>query len=185
MEAIGRNTMQISFHSDTTAITITSDLTRLFSLIVKEQSSLMDYGGVMNSILPVWTVRFATIAQSSFSSLAVDSTVWNCSSSRSGFTNCDASWLAIIVKERDCVSLIPLNRFSCCKKRVWDDMLLDDCFRVVNYPKLSSIQSRMFIPSSKAIYRLSDRFRWEDGAYMKLHCFNSLVKMSRVLDNSR
>ena len=134
MEAIGRNTMQMSINSDTTAITITSDLTRLFSLIAKEQASLMDYGGVMNSILPVWTVRFATITQSSSSSLAVDSIVWNCSSSRSGFTNCDASWLAIIVKERDRVILIPLNRFSCCKECVWDDMLLDDCFRVVNYP---------------------------------------------------
>ena len=53
MEAIGGNTIQMSINSDMTAITITSDLTRLFSLIAKEQASLMDYGGVMNSILPV------------------------------------------------------------------------------------------------------------------------------------
>ena len=51
---------------------------------------IMDHG-VMDSIRPVWMVRSATITQSSSSSLAVDSIVWNCSSSRSGFTNCDAS----------------------------------------------------------------------------------------------
>ena len=70
MEVIGRNTMKMSINSDTAAVTrITSDLARPFSMISKEQSSIMDHG-VMNSIRPVWTVRFATIAQSSSSSLA-------------------------------------------------------------------------------------------------------------------
>ena len=32
---------------------------------------------------------------------------------------------------------------------------------------------------------LSDRFRWKDSDSMKLHCLNSLVKVSRILDNSR
>ena len=58
-------------NSDTAAVTrMASDLTRSFSMIAKEQSSLMDNGGMMNSIRPVWTVRFATIVQSSFLSLA-------------------------------------------------------------------------------------------------------------------
>ena len=30
--------------------------------------------------------------------------------------------------------------FSCCKERVWDDMSLDGCLRIVNCPKLHSIQ---------------------------------------------
>ena len=58
-------------NSDTAAVTkITNNLERPFSMIAKEQSSMMDYGGMMNSIRPVWTVRFATIVQSSFLSLA-------------------------------------------------------------------------------------------------------------------
>ena len=109
-----------------------SDLTRSFSMIAKEQSSMMDYG-VMDSILPVWTVRFATITEFVFI------TGWfnrmNRSSSRSSFTNCNESWFAILVKEQNRVSLILLNRFSCCKKRAWNDMLLDSCFWTMNYPK--------------------------------------------------
>ena len=58
-------------NSDTAAvIRVTSDLAKPFSIIAKEQSSMMDYGGMMNSLRPVWTVRFATIVQSSFLSLA-------------------------------------------------------------------------------------------------------------------
>ena len=58
-------------NSDTAAVTrMASNLARPFFIIAKEQSSMMDYGGMMNSIRPVWTVRFATIVQSSFLSLA-------------------------------------------------------------------------------------------------------------------
>ena len=48
---------------------------------------MMDYGEVARSIRSVWTLRFATIAQSSSLSLAMDSIVWKRSSSLSGFTN--------------------------------------------------------------------------------------------------
>ena len=62
-------------NSDTAAVTkITNNLERPFSMIAKEQSSMMDYW-VTYSIHPVWTVRFATIVQRSSSSLA-DSIVW-------------------------------------------------------------------------------------------------------------
>ena len=73
-------------------------------------------------------------------------------SSCSSVTNCNESWFVILVKEQNRVSLIPLKRFSCCKKRAWDDMLLDSCFWAVNYPWMPSIHSRMLILSSKAIY---------------------------------
>ena len=32
------------------------------------------------------------------------------------------------------------NGFSCCKERMWNDMSLDGCLRIVNCPKLQSIQ---------------------------------------------
>ena len=52
MEATRRNTMQMSINSDTAAVTrMTSNLARPFSMIAKEQSSIMDHG-VMDSILP-------------------------------------------------------------------------------------------------------------------------------------
>ena len=54
MEATRRNTMQMSINSDTTTVTrMASDLTRSFSMIAKEQSSIMDYGGMAYSIRPV------------------------------------------------------------------------------------------------------------------------------------
>ena len=63
-------------NSDTAAvIRVTIDLAKPFSMIAKEQSSLMDYGGMMYSIHPFWMVRFATIVQSSFPPLA-DSIFW-------------------------------------------------------------------------------------------------------------
>ena len=32
------------------------------------------------------------------------------------------------------------NGFSCYKERMWDDMSLDGCLRIVNCPKLQSIR---------------------------------------------
>ena len=50
-------------NSDTaTVIRMASDLAKPLSMIAKEQSSMMDNGGMTYSIRPVWTVRFATIA---------------------------------------------------------------------------------------------------------------------------
>ena len=64
------NEYHADVNSDTaTVIRMASNLARPSSMIAKEQSSMMDYG-VTNSIRPVWTVRFATIVQSSSSSLA-------------------------------------------------------------------------------------------------------------------
>ena len=61
VEATGRNAMQMRINSDMTATRITSDLAIPFSITAMDQSSMVDYEGVTNTVRPVWTLRFSTI----------------------------------------------------------------------------------------------------------------------------
>ena len=170
-------------NSDTMAVTrITSDLARQFSMISKEQSSIMDHG-VMNSIRPVWTVRFATIAQSSSSSLA-DSVVWFvCPPAVDSQIATYRDWLSLSKSETVwtwyhwIVSLVARNvSGTTCRWIAASEKWTIPSFRAFipdcSFPRIKQSTSLQSI-------------QIKDNASMKLHCFHSLVKMSRALDNSR
>ena len=161
---------------------ITSNLARPFSMIAKEQSSMMDHG-VMDSILPFWMVRFATIVQSSFLS-PVDSIVW-------------------IVRPLAVVSQTAMNHDlpSLWKSEtVWAWYYWIASLVARNGSEMTcywiAASEQWTIPNAEYSFsdvhslewsnqHLSNRFRWKDNASVKLHCLNSLVKVPRVLDNSR
>ena len=48
------------------------------------------------------------------------------------------------------------NCFSCCKERVWDDMPLDGCFRIVDCPTLQSIRIAEYSFSDYHFLKLSN-----------------------------